>query len=104
MICIVGVGFKPGSGDTTNTAGTDVVRELRKKGAEVVYCDRAVLDFSVDGVGVARVHAPIRATAALLLSGDPSVDLAEISRDVPIVVDAGGGRIMPGSRDKVMEL
>jgi UDP-N-acetyl-D-glucosamine dehydrogenase len=104
VICIIGVGFKPGSVDVTNTAASDVVRALRRKGAKVVYCDRAVDEFMVDGDNVERVNTSVGAIATLILSGDPSLNVADVCRSVDLVVDASGGRIMPGSQDRLLNL
>jgi hypothetical protein len=99
-VLLVGVGFKAGSPDTTASPAHAVVRLLRERGARPAYLDSQVLAFAVGGEPVARVHAPDAGgepfAAALLLAGDPAL-AAERLAGIPVVLDAGGGRILPGS-------
>lgn len=99
-IWIVGVGFKVGSSDTAATPAIDLVRGLRKQGADVVYSDKGVDDFSVDDTPVLRVtHEawPQDVTAAVVLAGDPTLNLSTLSEHVVLILDLGGARIMSGS-------
>ncbi len=93
---IVGVGFKPDSGDVTNSAAIDLVRALRTRGADVGYIDSLVADFAVDGARLARLtpgEAP-SLQALLVLGGDRGTDLAQLARDVPATLDASGRRLV----------
>ena len=106
-VWIIGVGFKPGTSDVTGSPAADLVRLLRERGAETSYADSQVDAFSVDGRSVPRVgrdNLTRAADAAVIVSGDRSLDLAEIACRIPVVLDAGGGRIMSGSRAAVMTL
>jgi UDP-N-acetyl-D-glucosamine dehydrogenase len=102
-IAIVGVGFKIGSPDLSETPAFEIVRRLRNAGASVCYVDGQVPDFAVDDLPVPRVastelRAEERLSAALVLSGDASVSLDALAAAASAVLDAGGGRIMRGDR------
>jgi nucleotide sugar dehydrogenase len=98
-VWIIGVGFKPGCPDTAGTPAVAVIRELRARGAHVIYSDSQIPTFAVDGKAVQRLEPQLAAAnsaAALILSGDAAIDLAWLEAHVPAVLDAGGARVMPG--------
>jgi UDP-N-acetyl-D-glucosamine dehydrogenase len=96
-VLLVGVGFKPGSPDTTASPAHAVVRLLRARGARPAYLDSQVPAFAVDGEPVPHAAAPDDSfAAALLLAGDPGL-AAERLAGIPVVLDAGGGRILAGA-------
>jgi nucleotide sugar dehydrogenase len=104
LVCIVGVGFKPGCADTAGTPAVEIVRLLRERKARVVYSDSQVPEFAVDGLPVPPVAAdaiPRDCAAALILSGDRSVDLAALTARVPTVLDAGGAHVMTAERQSL---
>lgn len=106
-VWILGVGFKAGSCDTTATPAQDLVRMLREKEASVAYSDPLVGSFVVDGRPVERISSgscPRSIDAALILSGDPKIQLSQLSRRVPVILDLGGTRVMPGIRAKIATL
>lgn len=99
VVCIVGVGFKAGSSDISHTPASEVARHLLSRGASVAYADSLVPKFEVDGKVITRVATPLaleRADAVLLLSGDPQLDVEAVLDRIPVVLDAGGGRIARG--------
>jgi UDP-N-acetyl-D-glucosamine dehydrogenase len=105
-ILLVGLGYKPGSSDLTNTAAREVVRLLRDLGATPFYVDSGVHEFEVDGMAVERVTVESfggsRFAAALVLAGDRELAPESLLLATDIVVDAGGGRGMgplPGAVD-----
>lgn len=99
-VLLVGVGFKVGSADTTDTPARDLVRYLRQIGAIPVYVDSAVPGFIVDGERVERVGASALTPGAFAVgvvhSGDRKIDGAALEAAVSVLLDAGGGRIHPG--------
>lgn len=96
-ILLVGVGFKPGSPDLTETPAVPIARLLRAAGAESVYADSLVPAFAVDGVPLPRVGGgALRADAALVLAGDRAITAEALRAACPVVLDAGGGAVMPG--------
>ena len=100
-VLVVGVGFKPGSADLSDTPATDIIRVLRERGAHPVYLDTRVDGFSVDGQPVARVGLdavqPGAFPGAILLAGDPTLDAAALEAAAESVLDTGGGRILQGA-------
>ena len=105
-ILLVGLGYKPGSSDLTNTPAREVVRLLRDLGATPLYVDSGVHEFEVDGVPVERVTVEdfggSRFAAALVLAGDRELASESLFLATDVVVDAGGGRGMgplPGAAD-----
>jgi nucleotide sugar dehydrogenase len=106
-VWILGVGFKPGTADTTGSAAIDLVRLLRARSAEVMFSDSRVEAFAVDGLPVTRIssaHPPDRVDAALILAGDPAFELHDVSARAAVALDAGGGRVMRGSNDGLVHL
>ncbi len=99
-VLLVGLGFKPGSADTTATPARDVVRLLRARGAETMYVDSRIDSFEVDSVPVPRIVtdelATSRITAVLVLAGDPELSEQQLLAPSAIVLDAGGGAILAG--------
>ncbi len=99
QIWIIGVGFKLGSDDASGSAAFGLVRLLRERGCSVVFSDSKIESLTVDDEPVAR--APLTTTsfhpqAALLLSGDPTVELEDVTARCRLVLDLGGSRIMRG--------
>lgn len=106
-VWIIGVGFKPGSSDTSGTAAIDLVRLIREKEAEVCYSDSKVEHFEVDDAPISRVPPgswPSDIAAAIVLSGDPTIELSKLQALVPVVLDVGGARIMSGDGSKIRRL
>jgi UDP-N-acetyl-D-glucosamine dehydrogenase len=106
-IWIIGVGFKVGSGDVTASAAIDMTRELRQAGAHVVYSDALVNEFEVDAQSVPRVTVATLRTkvaAAIVLSGDTTIDLGDLATSARIVLDLGGTQIMNGHAERVRTL
>jgi nucleotide sugar dehydrogenase len=99
-VLLVGVGFKTGSPDLTETPAEPIVRRLREAGARVAYADAQVPVFAVDGVPLRRVGAAElageRFAAGVVLAGDRTVAVEALRGACERVLDAGGGTIMPG--------
>jgi UDP-N-acetyl-D-glucosamine dehydrogenase len=98
-VLLVGLGFKVGSSDLTNTPARELVRLLHAQHARPSYLDREVRSFSVDGVDVPAVEpedvTAARFDAAILLAGDSRIAGEQLARAARIVVDASGGRALP---------
>ncbi|MGI9205029.1 MAG: nucleotide sugar dehydrogenase [Woeseiaceae bacterium] len=106
-VWVIGVGFKVGSASTSSTPATEIIRRLRAKGTCVVYSDSMVDSFEVDQIPVEKIESgtwPNDISAALLLAGDRCIDLLKLRERIPVVVDAGGAAIMPGSSDGITQL
>jgi nucleotide sugar dehydrogenase len=102
-VVLVGVGFKVGSADTTETPAAALIRELRRRGATSLFLDTRNDSFEVDGQLVERVAPDSLATeaafdAALVSAGDPTIDWEALRSAAKLVLDLGGGRILRGAR------
>jgi UDP-N-acetyl-D-glucosamine dehydrogenase len=93
-ILLVGVGFKPGSGDTTLSPAFTVVRELRERGAFPSFSDSRVPRFEVDGIPVPAI-TPAEITkgafnAVTILSGDDRLKPDALTGVADVLLDASG--------------
>ncbi len=98
-VWIIGVGFKVGSDDPSGSAALGLVRSLRGRGCSVVFSDSQIRSLTVDDIEVVPANvAPtsFRPDAALLLSGDSSIELDHVAERCRVVLDLGGSRIMRG--------
>jgi UDP-N-acetyl-D-glucosamine dehydrogenase len=98
-VWLIGIGFKVGSNDPSESAAIGLVRLLRQHGCSVVFSDSQIPASVVDGAAVPPAElmsSTFRADAALLLSGDSAIDLAEVATRCRVVLDLGGSRIMRG--------
>jgi hypothetical protein len=76
-------------------------------GADVVYSDSQVNTLMVDGLPVNRIslpNIPNIIDAAVILSGDRLIELRDVVGLAPIVLDAGGSRIMKGNESAIILL
>lgn len=107
-VLLVGVGFKVGSPDVTQSPAVDVVSELRRRGALPVYLDSGVDTFVVDGEAVERVETHSigdkEFSAGLVLAGDHVVNGRDLCGAVDVLIDAGGGRIVAGELNDAIRL
>jgi nucleotide sugar dehydrogenase len=98
-VLLVGVGFKAGSPDLTETPAEPIARRLRETGARVAYADAQVPVFAVDRVPLRRVAAELageRFAAGVVLAGDRTVGIEVLRGACGVVLDAGGGAILGG--------
>ena len=100
-VLLVGVGFKPGSPDLTETPAVPICRLLRAAGCDVSYLDRLVPEFVVDGTAVPRSDPGGLGAASLdaivVLSGERSIAVEELRASGACLLDAGGGATMAGA-------
>jgi UDP-N-acetyl-D-glucosamine dehydrogenase len=99
LVWIIGVGFKVGSDDASGSPAIGLVRSLRAHECSVVFSDSKIGSLTVDDMPVARApgnSASFQPRAALLLSGDPDIDLRDVVARSRVVLDLGGSGIMGG--------
>ena len=100
-VLVIGVGFKIGSHDTTESPAIGVITALRLRGATPVYFDSGVSSFAVSGVLVERITAENlqdeRFPFGVILSGDRTLESKTLVAAVDCLLDAGGGRILVGA-------
>jgi nucleotide sugar dehydrogenase len=104
LVWIIGVGFKPGSNDSSGSAAIGLVRLLRAHGCTAVFSDSKIGSLTVDDRPVASAPSEstsFRPQAALLLSGDPAIELGDVVARSQVVLDLGGSGIMRGGPCKL---
>ncbi len=98
-ILLVGVGFKPGTADTTGSPARELARLLWEAGADLSYFDSRVPEFAVDGAPVRRLApaslGPGRIRAAIVISGDPAAPLDRLAACSDLVLDTRGKSAEP---------
>jgi UDP-N-acetyl-D-glucosamine dehydrogenase len=97
-ILLVGVGFKPGTADTTGSPARELARLLRQDGADLSYLDSRVPEFDVDGAFLRRIAPDAldgRTRAAIVISGDPAAPLHRLAACAGLVLDTRGRSAEP---------
>jgi UDP-N-acetyl-D-glucosamine dehydrogenase len=90
-IVIVGVAYKAGVGDLRESPGLKIMRILRERGANVVFHDDyvgALPEFEL--VSEPLEDALQGADCAVIVTAHPGLDLQQVVRDAPLVVDFRG--------------
>jgi UDP-N-acetyl-D-glucosamine dehydrogenase len=109
-VLLVGLGFKIGTADITETPARDVARELRRRRAVPLAvdsrCDDALV---VDGTPLDRVdHRTLGGErvydAAVILAGDPGIAGDTLAQSARIILDAGGGQALSRALDAARRL
>lgn len=105
-VLLVGVGFKPGSSDTTASPAGLLAEVLLDRGAHVSYLDSNVGEFAVRGKNLERVDAVgiRRWDAIVIVSGDPLVPLETLNKASSLVLDTGGAALMKGDKSRLARL
>jgi UDP-N-acetyl-D-glucosamine dehydrogenase len=99
-VLLVGVGFKPGSPDVTESPAVPITQLLRRAGAAPAYLDEQVSSFTVDGMPLPRLRpgelSATKLAAVLVLAGDRTVAVETLRDSGACLLDTGGGAIMQG--------
>ncbi len=93
-VLLLGLTYKPDISDDRETPARDVVRHLRRLGAEVVGCDPHVSSFVVDGEPVELKTLSdsmlSQCDVAVLLQPHAAFDLDRVASVAPLVFDSRG--------------
>ena len=90
-VAIVGVSYKSGVGDMRESPAIKIMRVLRERGAELVYHDEYVPELAeFDLVGAVLEEAVEGADAVVILTAHPDLDVEELVRRAPLIVDFRG--------------
>ena len=93
-VMLLGVTYKPDIADDRETPALPLARELLSLGAELCFADPYIRHWSVDGVSIPAVEAPLYAVhdcdAVVLLQAHSAFDLAAIVRRSRLVLDTSG--------------
>jgi len=90
-IAVVGVGYKPGVGDTRESPGLRLLDLLEERGGDVVYHDPHVPSLPVHGLSSQPLEQALEgADLAVIVTAHPEVDHSAVVRAAPLVVDLRG--------------
>ena len=90
-IAIVGVSYKAGVGDLRESPALKIMRLLRARGAELVYCDEFVPELPDFGLAHERLDAALtNADAVVIVTAHPGLDVQHVVDVAPLVVDFRG--------------
>src|SRR4051794_20930340 len=90
-IVIVGVAYKAGVGDLRESPGLKILRILRQRGADVAFHDDYVGELQEFGLSSEPLaEALASADCAVIVTAHPELDVEQVVRDAPLVVDFRG--------------
>ena len=90
-VAILGVSYKPGVGDLRESPALKIMRLLRERGAELVYHDDFVEELSdLDLRSEPLERALDGADVAVIVTAHPGLDVEQVVRAAPLVVDFRG--------------
>ena len=90
-IAIVGVSYKPGVGDLRESPALKIIRLLSHAGAQIVYHDEHVPELGEYGLASESLETALDgADVAAIVTAHPGLDLEQVVRVAPLVVDFRG--------------
>ena len=90
-IAVLGVGYKPGVGDTRESPALKIIALLKDLGAEIAYHDPHVPGLPDSGLSNTPLEEALRdADLALIVTAHPSVDHDLVARRARLVLDLRG--------------
>ncbi len=92
QILVLGVAYKPNIDDVRESPAIEIMKQLEKDGAEVVFHDPHVPSFTEDGrnwVGIALTDEAVRsADVVLIVTDHAAIDLEMVLHEARILVDS----------------
>jgi len=90
-IVIFGVSYKAGVGDLRESPALKIMKLLRERGAELVYCDEFVPELPDFGLQSEGLDAVLDGCdVAVIVTAHPGLDAHEVVESAPLVVDFRG--------------
>jgi UDP-N-acetyl-D-glucosamine dehydrogenase len=90
-IVVIGVAYKAGVGDLRESPGLKIMRILRRRGADVVFHDDYVGDLQEFGLSSEPLDEAFQgADCAVIVTAHPELDVEQVVREAPLVVDFRG--------------
>jgi UDP-N-acetyl-D-glucosamine dehydrogenase len=90
-IAVLGVSYKAGVGDLRESPALKIMRLLRERGADLVYCDEYVPELpDFDLTSEPLEHALDGCEAAVIVTAHPGLDARRVVETAPLVVDFRG--------------
>jgi len=90
-VVLLGVAYKPGVGDTRESPALKIIELLRHHGAEVVYHDPHVRELPRFGLRTSDLDEALAgADLAVIVTAHPDLDVEQVVREAPAVLDLRG--------------
>ena len=90
-VTVVGVSYKPGVGDLRESPALRIMRLLREQGALLAYHDEFVSELPDFGLEAEPLEVALDgADCAVIVTAHPGLDVEQVVRDAPLVVDFRG--------------
>jgi UDP-N-acetyl-D-glucosamine dehydrogenase len=90
-IVVIGVAYKAGVGDLRESPGLKIMRILRGRGAEIVFHDDYAGELPEFGLVSEPLDEALQgADCAVIVTAHPELDVEQVVRDAPLVVDFRG--------------
>jgi UDP-N-acetyl-D-glucosamine dehydrogenase len=90
-IAIIGVSYKPGVGDLRESPALKIIRLLTHAGGQIAYHDEHVPDIAEHALSSEPLEAVLDgADVAVIVTAHPGLDVEQVVRSAPLVVDFRG--------------
>ncbi len=90
-IAIIGVSYKPGVGDLRESPALKIIKLLAAAGGQIVYHDDHVPELAEHGLASEPLEAVLEgADIAAIVTAHPDLDVEQVVRTAPLVVDFRG--------------
>jgi UDP-N-acetyl-D-glucosamine dehydrogenase len=90
-VAVLGVSYKAGVGDLRESPALKIMKLLRDRGAELVYCDEYVPELPDFGLAHERLDAALEGSDAVaIVTAHPGLDVRRVVEQAPLVVDFRG--------------
>jgi UDP-N-acetyl-D-glucosamine dehydrogenase len=90
-VVVIGVAYKAGVADLRESPGVKIMRILTKLGANLVFHDDYVGDLAEFGLASEPLEEALQgADCAVIVTAHPGLDVEQVVRDSPLVVDFRG--------------
>jgi UDP-N-acetyl-D-glucosamine dehydrogenase len=90
-IAIIGVSYKPGVGDLRESPALKIIRLLSEAGGQIAYHDEHVPELPDHALGSEPLDAVLDgADVAVIVTAHPGLDVEQVVRSAPLVVDFRG--------------
>ena len=90
-VAVLGVSYKAGVGDLRESPALKIMKLLRDRGAELVYCDEYVPELPDFGLAHERLDAALEGSDAVaIVTAHPGLDVRTVVEQAPLVVDFRG--------------
>ena len=90
-VAVIGVSYKPGVGDLRESPALRIMRLLREQGAQLAYSDDFVPELPDFGLASDSLDVALDGSdCAVIVTAHPGLDVEQVVREAPLVVDFRG--------------